>query len=234
MLQFWACNKSKENGSATRNDHSCYVHSSSHWWFTSKAPSLPTHGPVYWDLLLGQSVLPPVAPLLIPRQEAGLGHFPSYLPEALFPKLGMLASLSVPISIPLWNTYIQEVIKISFKRAFGFKIMVEPFDYLDMQTGLSPLSLRFTYSIFSFGYHWTSSSSGDTEFEKKIIIHFCYKHQTHRYTCSKQNHCKVNAILKFSWGLVHFHWHYFNKRPTCLNSHLSIIHSTVRNSPICI
>lgn len=95
----------KENGSAMKNDHSCYVHTSSHWQFTSKAPSLPTHGPLYWDLSLGRSVLPPVAPLLILRQEAGLGHFPSCLPEALSPMLEKLASWSVLILIPLWNIY---------------------------------------------------------------------------------------------------------------------------------
>lgn len=149
-----------------KNDHSCYVHSSSHWQFTSKAPSLPTHGPQYWDLSLGRSVLSPVAPLLIPRQEAGLEHFLSYLPEALSPMLEKLASWSVLISIPLWNIYSKSW---KYHNSFWGQIYGIPFDYLDMQTGLSPLSLRFTYSIFSFGYHWTSSS-GDTELKKKLSI----------------------------------------------------------------
>lgn len=187
-----------------KNDHSCYVHSSSHWQFTSKAPSPPTHGPLYWDLSLGRSVLPPVAPLLILRQEAGLEHFLSYLPEALSPMLEKLASWSVLISIPLWNIYSKSW---KYHNSFWGQIYGIPFDYLDMQTGLSPLSLRFTYSIFSFGYHWTSSS-GDTEL-KKIFLPFSFHKQllwilpkggtsplppTHMCTCSNQNHYKVLMI----------------------------------------
>lgn len=100
-----------------------------------------------------------------------------------------------------------------------------------MQTGLSPLSLRFTYSIFSFGYHWTSSS-GDTEL-KKIYNSFQFPYKWHGFcqnvghppypnthTCSNQNQFKVLMIsLNFSWGFVHFHWHYCNKRPTGIKSH---------------
>lgn len=41
MLQFWACNKPKENGSAMRNDHSCYVHSSSHCDSHPRLPASP-------------------------------------------------------------------------------------------------------------------------------------------------------------------------------------------------
>lgn len=102
-----------------------------------------------------------------------------------------------------------------------------------MQTGLSPLSLRFTYSIFSFGYHWTSSS-GDTEFKKNIIPFSFHTNDTdfakmwdpypNTHTCSNQNQFKVLMIsLNFSWGFVHFHWDYSNKRPTGIKSHMSTI-----------
>lgn len=190
-----------------KNDHSCYVHSSSHWQFTSKAPSPPTHGPLYWDLSLGRSVLPPVAPLLILRQEAGLEHFLSYLPEALSPMLEKLASWSVLISIPLWNIYSKSW---KYHNSFWGQIYGIPFDYLDMQTGLSPLSLRFTYSIFSFGYHWTSSS-GDTELKKISFLSvsinnyygFCQKvgHPPFpQHTCIHE----VTKITMKSWWYLKF------------------------------